>query len=602
MGYAGGSSNGFPPAISEELELDSAKRRNSATLLKIGLMVAFTLMTSYAAPVAATPFVQQLTEPFKVPVTIRTYGNAWDGYLAFGLWGFPYGLTNFSLTPYSYLVVMTTNGQLLDLRTSPTNTNPAASIPGFAGVTNPIYAPVKYLGNDMLMFEGEPDTATHFWNLKTNLTTGFPNVYGHHDMIYNPITGTFLTLRSYVRQIDGRNVLMDTIVELDSQGNTLWTWDTYANGHFGLKDECLCNATTVVNGQTVIDLTHANSLQWDFQTNTIYMNMRALDTFCKINKTTNQTTWCLRRRGSFTLLGQDGKPVPSLWYHSHDLREVQPGVFTMFDDDYDNTTNVANPCPVTFEETNGHSRMLEITVNEQNMTAWESWSWTAPRADYTPYWGSVDRLPNGDWIADFGSQSHFLPGTAIGSPSPNSTGAVFVEVNPAGNVVRTYTFPYGWGVYRVVPIALQTANDYDGATHTSAFNIILSTVNDIGGPTAIYYRINGGPVKSVATDGQPLITTQGTNNTLEYWSVDSNGIEQTPHNMLTGIRLEKSPTTEASTSMPTTLTSVLTTASPVGGLSFSTILIVAIAAVVVISATLTMRRRKARNAVDIAES
>ena len=49
---------------------------------------------------------------------------------------------------------------------------------------------------------------------------------------------------------------MDTIVELDSQGNTLWTWDTYAGGHFSLKDECLCNATTVVNGQTVIDLTH----------------------------------------------------------------------------------------------------------------------------------------------------------------------------------------------------------------------------------------------------------------------------------------------------------------------------------------------------------
>ncbi len=551
--------------------LYSTKRRNSASaLLQIVLIIALTLVTSYTAPVSAIPSAQQSTEPFKAPVTIKTYGNAWDGYLAFGLWNFPYGPTNFSLTPYSYLVVMTTKGRLVNLRTA-SEYNRGSTIPGFAGVTNPIYAPIKYLGQDTIMFQGEPDNSTHFWNLKTNETTDFPGVYGHHDTIFNPATGTFLMLESYMRQIDGRNVLMDTIVEQDKMGNTLWTWDTYGGGHFSLKDECLCNATTVVNGQTVIDLTHANSLQWNFQTNMIYMNMRALDTFCKINKTTNQTVWCVGRRGNFTLLGPDGKQVPSLWYHAHDVREVQPDVFTMFDDDYDNTTNAANPCPATFEETNATSRMLEITVNEQNMTAWTSWSWAAPREDWTPYWGSVDRLPNGDWIADFGSQSHYLPGSGIGSPLPNSTGAVLVEVNQKGEVVRTYTFTYGWGIYRVVPIPLQTTNDYDGTTQTRDFNIILSTVNDIAGPTAIYYRINGGPVKGVATDGQPYITTPGTNNTLEYWSVDSNGIEQLPHNMLTGISLS----------------------TALFGFSFSsTILMVATAIIVAISVVVIMRRRK----------
>jgi hypothetical protein len=573
--------------INEEIMLYSAQRRYSATLLQIALIVAFTLVTSYAAPVTAIPSAQQSAEPFKVPVTIETHGNAWEGYLAFGLWDFPYGKTNFSLTPDSYLVVMTTKGQLLNLRTVSGKINPAITIPGFAGVSNPTYAPVKYMGQDTLMFQGEPDTSTHFWNLKTNVTTDFPNVYGHHDMIFNPTTGTFLTLRSYVREIDGKNVLMDTIVELDSKGNALWTWDTYAGGHFSLKDESVCNATTVVDGQTVIDLTHANSLQWNFQTNIIYMNMRHLDTFCKINKTTNQTVWSLGRCGNFTLLGPDGKQVSSLWYHAHDLREVQPDVFSMFDDDYENTTNPANPCPATFEETNAHSRMLVITANEQNMTAWTSWSWTAPREDWTPYWGSVDRLPNGDWIADFGSQSHYLPGSGIGSQLQNSTGAVLVEVNPKGEVVRIFTFAYGWGIYRVVPIPMQTANDYDGATHTSDFNIVLSTVNDIGGPAAIYYNINGGPVKSVATDGQPRITTEGANNTLAYWSVDSSGIEQLPHNVLTGIRLEKNPATEVSTGTPTT-------PSLLGVSSSSTILMAATAIVVAISISVIMRRRKTR--------
>jgi hypothetical protein len=191
--------------------------------------------------------------------------------------------------------------------------------------------------------------------------------------------------------------------------------------------------------------------------------------------------------------------------------------------------------------------MLEISVNERNMTAWTSWSWAAPREDWSPYWGSLDRLPNGDWLADFGDESHYLPGSGIGSPLPNSTGAVLVEVNPNGEVVRTYTFPYAWGIYRVVPIPMQTINDYDGTMHTSDFTIDLTTLNNLGASTNIYYSINGGPTETVATDGQPRITTQGANNTLEYWSVDSNGIEELPHNVLTGINLQKSVGTSAST-------------------------------------------------------
>jgi hypothetical protein len=514
--------------------------------------------------------------------TIETYGKAWDGYLAFGLWEFPYNATGFSLTPYSYLVVMTTKGQLLNLRTANGEINLSTWMS--------TYAPVKYLGQDTIMFDGEPDTSTHFWNLKTNVTTDIPNVYGHHDMIFNPVAGTFLTLRSYVRQIDGKNVLMDDIVELDAKGNTLWTWDTYTDGHFSLKDECPCNDTTVVDGKPAIDLTHANSLQWDFQTNIVYMNMRHLNTFCKINKTTDQTIWCLGEHGNFTLLGPDGKQVPSLWYHAHDVREIEPDGFTMFDNDYHNTTSAADPCPATFEETNGHSRMLEITVDEENMSAWTSWSWTAPREYWTPYWGSVDRLPNGDWIAAFGAQSHYLPGSAIGSPVPNSTGAAVVEVNAKGEVVRTYILPYGWGIYRVVPVALQTVNDYDGTMRTENFTINLSTLNDLGGPTNIYYRINNGATRTVATDGQPRITTEGSNNTLEYWSVDSDGIEESPHDILMGINMQKNVSSQM-------LTSTSTQAMPLAGIlglnAYMTfeIVVVVVAVVAVLFSVVMIRKR-----------
>ena len=43
----------------------------------------------------------------------------------------------------------------------------------------------------------------------------------------------------------------------------------------------------------------------------------------------------------------------------------------------------------------------------------------------------------------------------------------------------------------------------------------------------------------VRADGHPYITTEGANNTLEYWSVDKAGNEELPHKILTGIKLDK---------------------------------------------------------------
>ena len=564
-----------------------------ALLLLVLVLVSIPLGSSQRQLVGGVQDVRPAAESFNVPVKINTYGDAWEGYLAFGLWDFPYsnesvlnpnvdiGGANAHRGPHNYFVVMTTNGQLLGLRTS--------------NDTDQSYWPVKYLGNDTLMYVTGPEKSTHFWNMKTNVTTDFPNVWGHHDMVYNPATHTFLTLRGYVMKLDGKEVLMDKIVELNSKGDIIWSWDTYANGHFNLSDNCRCNETDDVQGQTVIDLTHSNTVQWDFNTNTVLLNMRDLDTFCKINKTTDQTIWCLGEHGNFTLLGKNGEHVPSLWYHAHDVQEIQPDVFLMFDNDLQNTTV---PCVARYEDTKANSRMIEVTVDEQNKTAWVSWSWEAPRQDWSPYWGSADLLPNGDMIGDFGDESHYLPGSDLSHPLPNSTGAVMIEVNQKGDVVRTFTFPYGWGIYRIVPIPLKTVNDYDGSLHTNDFTINLSTINDLGGPTTIYYVINSGqngqnpftlPLKTVSADGQPRITTEGTNNTLEYWSADKNGIEESPHNILTGIGLTHAVSSTTSISIPTVTT------SPQSVTFLSTNMLIAIAVIIVLAVSLAAVMSKRRH-------
>jgi len=309
-------------------QLSKQEKMRTGFLLISFILVGVILQTSAAnasSPTAAN-------DAFAVPVKIDTYGKAWNGYLAYGLW--QYDPTTLSPVA-SHVVVMTTDSQVLYHRTSMSSTS---------------YWPVKYIAPDTLMYMGEPDSlATHFWNMKTNKSTDFPNIHGHHDMIYNPITHTFLTFQDYIRAIDGHQVLMDHIYEFNSTGGTLWSWDTYADGHFGLNAECPCNDTTATYstatsaGQMLIDLTHSNSLQWIFDKNIIYINMRATNTFCKIDKTTSRTVWCLGEHGNFALYDQNGKKVPSLWYHSHNLNEISPNVFLMFDNDYHNSTK---PCQI----------------------------------------------------------------------------------------------------------------------------------------------------------------------------------------------------------------------------------------------------------------
>ena len=57
-----------------------------------------------------------------------------------------------------------------------------------------------------------------------------------------------------------------------------------------------------------------------------------------------------------------------------------------------------------------------------------------------------------------------------------------------------------------------------------------------------FYRINGGEVQNVTANGQPLITAEAANNTVEYWSTwspDGSTLAETPHRIVGGIKLDK---------------------------------------------------------------
>ena len=83
-----------------------------------------------------------------------------------------------------------------------------------------------------------------------------------------------------------------------------------------------------------------------------------------------------------------------------------------------------------------------------------------------------------------------------------------------------------------------TDHDYDGSWHTTDFTITLTAIDDRNDIAETYYKINDGPTKTVTADGQPRITRENANNTLEYWSTDKAGNKES-HKILTGIKLDK---------------------------------------------------------------
>ena len=95
------------------------------------------------------------------------------------------------------------------------------------------------------------------------------------------------------------------------------------------------------------------------------------------------------------------------------------------------------------------------------------------------------------------------------------------------------------GAHTTPPV---TSHNYDGQWHTSDFTVTF-TATDSSGVNETYYRINGGPLRNITPNSQPLIDTEGANNTLEYWSVDNYGNLELPHKMLTQIKLDKSTPT-----------------------------------------------------------
>ncbi len=283
--------------------------------------------------------------------------------------------------------------------------------------------PIRFINSTTLLL-GAPGAV--LWNLYTNKTTVLP-ILGHHEYEYNPISNTIFTFEDYAIDISGTTYVFDRIIEKDFSNNIIWSLDT----RDFISYTQWCPFQDMYRDE--VDITHSNTIFFDSEDDVIYYNSRNTNTFFKINHSTGSVIWGLGEYGDFALYDQYGNQKDTLFYHAHAVERIDENKFILFDNDFHNQTNALNKL----------SRIVEIDINEQSMTANVTWDWKGTTTYYSYIWGDADRLPNGNRLGTFGTTKHPYV----------ETGAILVEVDESGNIVWEMNFPYTdqykCGVYRM---------------------------------------------------------------------------------------------------------------------------------------------------------
>jgi PKD repeat protein len=163
--------------------------------------------------------------------------------------------------------------------------------------------------------------------------------------------------------------------------------------------------------------------------------------------------------------------------------------------------------------------------------------------DASASFGPYSTIANYTW--DFGDGNTITLNTPIATHTYTMPGSY--------NVTLTATDEFGFKNSTTTSLMVLrddvspvTTDDYDNEWHVTDFTITLTPSDHESGVAETYYRINDGSVQNVSAHGQPRITTESANNTLQYWSADNAGNEELPHKILTGIKLDKiAPTANA---------------------------------------------------------
>ena len=255
---------------------------------------------------------------------------------------------------------------------------------------------------------GNPLRETNIDAVNAQLKTrGQEIIYGfHHEFLLLP-NGDIATLGWTQRTISvggtPTRYAGDMLLVLDEDLQVVWTWDAFdhLDVHRApiLGELCGPGPCPLIGA---VDWLHENAVSWSPADGNLLVSVRHQDWVIKIDYANGtgdgHVIWRLGQDGDFAVSSSD----PSPWFsHQHYSHYLDDSTLILFDNG--NTRQAVNP--------NAHSRGQVWRLDEDARTA--TLVVNLDVGNYSPELGTAERMPNGNYVFDSGSQGGGLFGQSI---------------------------------------------------------------------------------------------------------------------------------------------------------------------------------------------
>jgi hypothetical protein len=265
----------------------------------------------------------------------------------------------------------------------------------------------------------------------------------------------------------------NVIVELNPSNQIVWWWDTAT--HLNLAAE------NVNWRDQYPDIIHMNSLEYDGNGGIIF-SARHLDAVYRIDMTTGNVTWKLGGSATPESLAVSGDQYLAtggqLFSGQHYARLLPDGSLTV----HDNGSRANRP-----------PRGVRFTINTSNMTATEIQTITDARETTpAPFTGSVELLPGGDWVTDWGGGNFVTELNGQGVPQITITYPLATSYRSADVLASLPALRAGMDAMVAPVVATPTTAvvEPSGPVTTSGTEKLDATATP--GVTQVQYELNGG--------------------------------------------------------------------------------------------------------------
>jgi hypothetical protein len=255
---------------------------------------------------------------------------------------------------------------------------------------------------------GNPLRETNIDAVNAQLTArGQEIIYGFHHEFSRLPSGDIVTLGWTQRTIDvggtPTRYAGDMLLVLDQDLQVVWTWDAFdhldvTRGPIGIV---ICTgAPCPLPG--AVDWVHENAVSWSPADGNLVISVRLQDWVIKIDYRNGHgdghVIWRLGQDGDFGVISSD----PSPWFsHQHYAHYLGKSMLMLFDNG--NTRQATDPT--------AHSRGQLWKLDEDAMTA--TLVVNVDLGNYSPELGTAERMPNGNYVFNSGSQGGGVFGQSI---------------------------------------------------------------------------------------------------------------------------------------------------------------------------------------------